>query len=81
MIFARPKAEFDQSARVGDGLALPSVIGLEAAHGGFAGVIPRSGGFSGQIMLTDQRFLNGLRALGIDLLLATNFRRFLLAAR
>ncbi len=78
MILARPQAQLDQRARVGDGLALPSVIGLIAAHGFFAGLVPCAGGFAGHVMLADQSFLNGLRPLGVDFLLAARLRRFLL---
>ena len=70
MVFARAQTQFDQCSRVGDGFALPAVIGLVAAHGFFAGLVPGARGLAGQIMFADQGFLNGLGSLGIDFLLA-----------
>ena len=70
MVLARPQAQFDQSARVRHGLALPSVIGLVAAHGVFARLVPGAGRFSVQVVFADQRFLDGLRSLGVNFLLA-----------
>ena len=72
MVLARPKTEFDQCSRVGYGLALPAIVSLIAAHGRFAGLVPCAGSFSAQVMLADQRFLNRLRSLGIDFLLAAD---------
>ncbi len=69
MILARAQAQANQRARIGNGLALPSVIGLVTPHRFFAGLVPCPGGLAAQIVLPDQGFLNGLRAFGIDLLL------------
>jgi hypothetical protein len=69
MILARTQAQADERARIGNGLALPSVIGLVAPHRIFAGLVPGSGGIAAQIMFADQRFLNRLCAYGINLLL------------
>ena len=78
VILARSQAQLDQRARVGNGLALPAVVRLIAAHGLFAGLVPRAGGFSAHVVLADQRFLNCLRPLGVDFLLAARLRRLLL---
>ena len=72
MVLARPQTQFDQRPRVRHRLALPSIVGLIAAHGRFAGLIPGAGSFSAQIMLADQGFLDGLRSLGINFLLAAD---------
>ena len=77
MIFARTKTQLDQRARVGHLLALPSVVGLVAAHGVFAGLIPAAGGFSVQVMFADQGLLNGSGSFGIDFLLASRTTCFL----
>ena len=53
MILAWPETEADQRARIRDGLALPSVIGLILSHGVFAGLVPRPTGLAGQIVLAD----------------------------
>jgi len=74
MILAWTQAQADQSARIGNGFALPSVIGLVPAHRVFAGLVPRPGGIAVQIMLADQRFLNRLCACGINLLLPPQAR-------
>ena len=66
MIFTRAQAQLDERSRIGDCLTLPAVIGLVTAHGFFAGLIPCPGSFSAQVMLANQRFLNGLRSLGIN---------------
>ena len=62
----RPQAEVDQGAGVRDGLVLPSVIRLVAAHGGLGCVVPFSRGLAIQVMLANERFLNLLRAPGVD---------------
>ena len=74
MVLARAQAELDQRPRVRHSLALPTVIGLIAAHGLFAGLIPGTRGFSAQVMLADQRFLNRMSPLGVDFLLAAHSR-------
>ncbi len=81
MVVARPQSQADQGARVRYSLRLPAVVGLIASHGIFAGLIPRSGRFAGHIMLADQRFLDGLRPLGIDFLLASRRLAFAALAR
>ena len=70
MIIARTEPEADESARVRNFLRLPSVVGLIAAHGVFAGLVPGSRRVAGHVMFADQRFLNRLRPLRINLLLA-----------
>ncbi len=71
------QAQLDQRPRVGHRLALPAVIRLVAAHGLFAGLVPRARGFPAQVMLADQGFLNGLGSFGVDFLLAPRLRRLL----
>ena len=70
MILARTQAQADQSARIGDGFALPALIGLVAAHGFFAGLVPGASGFAAEVVLADQGFLNGPSSLGVYFLLA-----------
>jgi len=70
MIFARAQTQLDQRPRVGHRLALPAVIGLVAAHGIFAGLVPCAGSFTAQVVFADQRCLNRLGTLGVDFLLA-----------
>ena len=70
MVFARAQTQFDQCSRVGDGFALPAVIGLVAAHGFFAGLVPGASGFAAEVVLADQGFLNGPGSLGVYFLLA-----------
>jgi len=72
MVFARSQAQLDQRPRVGDRLALPSVVGLVAPHGLFTGLVPCAGSLALQIMLADQRFLNGLGSFRVDFLLAAH---------
>jgi len=79
MVVARSQPQADQCARIRHCLRLPAVIGLIAAHGVFAGLVPVSGRFAAQVMLANQRFLNLLHPLGINLLLAPR-SRFSLAA-
>jgi hypothetical protein len=81
VVVARPQSQADQSARVGYSLRLPAVVGLIASHGIFAGLIPRAGRFPGHVMLAYQRFLDGLRPLGIDFLLASRGLPFAAPAR
>lgn len=84
MIIARAQAKFDQSARVGRRLVLPSLIGLVALHRPLSRTIPGPGRFAAQVMFADQRFLYLARAIGIDHLLPAflrAFRRFLASRR
>ena len=60
MIFARAQTELDQSARVGHSLALPTLVCLVTTHGLLTRLVPRSCGFSSQIVLADQGFLDRL---------------------
>ena len=69
MIVTWPEAEADQSARIGNGLRLPAVIGLIAAHRVFTRLVPGSRRRSVQIMLANQGQLNFLGAIGINFLL------------
>jgi len=77
MIRARSQSQLDERAGIRNSLILPSMIALKAPHGFLAGLIPSSAGFPAEIVLVDERFLNSLRALGIDLLLSANFLGFL----
>ncbi len=70
MVLARPQTQLDQRPRVGYCLALPSLVGLVAAHSLFAGLVPCARSFPAEVMFADQGFLNGLGSLGIDFLLA-----------
>ena len=70
VIFAGTQAETDQRPRIGYGLALPSMIRLITAHGLFAGLVPTAVSLSGQVVLADERFLDGLGPLRINFLLA-----------
>jgi len=79
VVVARPQAEADQSPRIRHGFRLPPVVGLVAAHRIFTGLIAGAGRFAGHIMLANQRFLNRLRPLWLDLLLATRSGFFLAA--
>lgn len=79
MIVVRPQPQADQGARIGHRLRLPAVIGLISPHRLFAGLIPFTGGFAGQVVLANQRFLDRLRPLPIDLLLSPCGRLFLAA--
>jgi len=74
VIMAWPQTQADQCARIGDRLRLPAVIGLIVAHGVFAGLVPGSGRLAAQVMFANQRFLNLLRPLRINLLLAPRSR-------
>ena len=73
MIFAWSESEFDQSAGIWNGLVLPSIVGLITPHRRFALGIPCPRWLSAQIVLANERFLDFLCALGIDLLLASKF--------
>ena len=77
MIFAGAQTKLDQRTGIRDLLALPSVVGLVAAHGVFAGLIPASGGFSVQVVFADQGLLDGSGSFGIDFLLASRTTCFL----
>ena len=58
MIIARSQAKADQRARIGNGLALPSVIGLILSHGIFARLVPRPFCLTAQVVFPDESFLN-----------------------
>ena len=66
---AGAEAELDQGAGVGDGFVLPTVVGLEPAKSIFCGRIPLPRRLAGQVVLTDESFLDLLRAFRINLLL------------
>ncbi len=74
MLFARPQSQLDQRSRVGHGLALPAVICLVAAHGFFASLVPGAGGFSAEVVLADQGFLNSAGPLRVYFLLSAGAR-------
>ncbi len=74
MVVARAQPEADQSARIRHSLGLPAVVGLIASHGIFARLIPGSGSFTAQVVLADQGFLNSLRPLRVNFLLAARSR-------
>jgi hypothetical protein len=77
MVVARAQPQADQRTRIGHRFRLPAMIRLIAAHSVFAGLVPGSGRFAAQVMFANQRFLNFLRPLRIDLLLAPRSRFFL----
>lgn len=70
MVVARPEPEFDQSAGIGNGFVLPTVVVLELAQRVFGGRVPFSAWFARQVVLLDECFLDLLGAPGINLLLA-----------
>jgi len=72
VILARPQAQTDQRARVGNFLGLPAVVALITAHGVFAGLVPGAGRFSREVMLADQRFLNGAGSIRVNFLLTSH---------
>lgn len=74
MIVTRPQTQADEGAGVGHSLRLPSMVGLVTPHGIFAGLVPRSCCGAAQVVLPDQRLLDLLRALWIDLLLPPRHR-------
>jgi len=72
MVSARPKAKTDESARIGNGLALPAVVRLILAHGFFAGLVPAATSLIiAQVVLANQSLLNLLSSTRINLLLAS----------
>lgn len=73
MVWAGPEAELDQGARIGDGLGLPSLVGLVTLHGSLGGAVPFSRRFSLEIVLADQGLLNFTSTLGIHHLLPALF--------
>jgi hypothetical protein len=79
VVVARAQAQADQRTRIGYRFRLPAVIRLIAAHGVFARLVPGPGRFAAQVMFANQSFLNLLRPLRIDLLLAPR-SRFLLTS-
>jgi hypothetical protein len=81
VIVAGPEAEFDQRARVGDSLVLPAIVGLESPQGVFRGGIPFSGRLAAEVVLTNERFLDLVSAVGINLLLPFYLFRALSLAR
>ncbi len=81
MILTGAQSEFDQRARVGSGLRLPSMIGLIALHSGLRGAIPSAGWFTLQVVLADQCGLNFAGARRIDCLLAALPRNLFTAGR
>ena len=72
MIFARSQSQFDESPRIRHRFALPSLVGLVTAHCLFARLVPHPGSFPVQVVLADQRFLDGLRSFGINFQLAAH---------
>ncbi len=81
MIFAGPQAQFDERPGIRNRLALPAVVRLITAHRRFTLLVPCAARFPAEIMLADQRFLDGLCALRVNLLLAPRFTRLLPAQR
>ena len=55
---ARSETKFDQGARVGDDLGLPSVIGLIFGQGVAGLIVPGAAGLAVQIMFANQSGLN-----------------------
>lgn len=70
MIVVRSETQADEGAGIWHGFRLPTMVGLITAHRVFAGLIPGSFSFRTQVMFPDQRLLDLLRTLRIDLLLA-----------
>src|SRR6202035_5942441 len=77
MVLAWPETQLDQSARIGNRLALPAVVRLVAAQCFFASLVPGAGSFPVQIVFANEGFLNGLGSFGVYFLLAANPRGFL----
>ena len=71
MILARPKAQLNQCARVGNLFGLPALISLKTPHGFFAGLVPRARSLAAQIVFADQSFLNCLGSFRVNLLLSS----------
>jgi hypothetical protein len=70
MIVARPQSKIDQRPRIRHRLRLPAVIGLIAPQRVFASLVPGPRRFTRQVMLSNERLLDFLCALGIDFLLS-----------
>lgn len=81
VILAWSQAQLDERPRVGNGLALPAMVGLITAHGLFAGLVPCAGRGPSQIVLANQRLLNFLGSFRVDLLLAFRPPRLFLVRR
>src|SRR5579863_1159771 len=77
VIVARSEAELNESARVGHGLRLPAMVALVMAQGVLGRIIPLAGRLTAEVVLADQGFLNGLSALGVNLLLSPRLHCFL----
>lgn len=69
------KPEFDESTGIRRNFRLPAVIGLVTGHGFFATGVPHAAGFTGEVVLADQSFLDRARAFRLDPLLAMAFPR------
>ncbi len=83
MLLIWPQAKLNQSPRIGNHFALPSIVSLKLLHGFLRGGVPRSGGFAGHIVIANQGFLNIARPLRVNFLLATHagsFTRFAVLA-
>ena len=80
MVVIRPQPQFDQSTGIRHGFALPAMICLVLLKRFLRGIVPFAGRLCGQVVLAYEGFLNFLRSLGIDLLLAATPRtgRFLI---
>ena len=66
VIFARAQAELDQRPGIRNGLALPAVVGLVAAHGLFARLVPGARRFPFEVVFANQGLLNRLGSFGIN---------------
>ena len=66
---AGTQAQFDQGARVGNGLVLPAIVGLVAAQGFFGRGVPLAARRTTQVVLLDQRLLDLEGAVAVDFLL------------
>ena len=66
----RPQAKLNQRSRIRQHLGLPAMIFLVTAHGFLRTAIPASIGFTAQVVLLDERFLDLACAVGIDAVLA-----------
>src|SRR5215472_14081718 len=72
-----PKAQLDQGAGVGGDLRLPAVVRLIAEHGFLRRLVPDARGLTAEVMLADQRVLDGDRPLFVDAALSAGGGRFL----
>lgn len=71
VLFVRSQSQLDQCPGIGNHLALPAIVRLEALHRALRLGIPNAGRTAVQVVFPNQRLLNFAGAFRIDLLLAT----------